>query len=132
MHLFLFATEFGIVMKRNINYLLMCTFLGLIGLIFINQSVFLHVHKLEDGTTISHAHPFNKLSENSSTNKHNHTNKVFRLIEKLDFIFVFSFLFFLILPISIKRKQKTYDLRTFIPCNIVYFRDRAPPIISFS
>ncbi len=70
--------------------------LSLIGLslLILNNSMFLHVHKLENGKIITHAHPFDK-SEKSPEGaaKHKHTQQE---------LFIFHILnSFLILGISL-------------------------------
>ncbi|PLX08584.1 MAG: hypothetical protein C0596_06925 [Marinilabiliales bacterium] len=51
------------------------TIIGL-SLIITNNSVFLHVHKLENGKIISHAHPFNKTEKSpNGAAKHKHSQQ---------------------------------------------------------
>lgn len=34
--------------------------IGIVGLFIANKAIFLHAHKFADGTTIEHAHPYDK------------------------------------------------------------------------
>jgi len=44
-------------------------------LLLINNSVFLHIHKLDDGSIISHAHPF-KTSDKTSSGEARHQHSL--------------------------------------------------------
>ena len=46
-----------------------------VGLLIVNNVVFLHTHKLPDGSIVVHAHPYNKSDDPAPFKKHNHTSK---------------------------------------------------------
>ncbi|MFA5587438.1 MAG: hypothetical protein WC987_01610 [Mariniphaga sp.] len=37
--------------------------IGIVGLFIANKAIFLHAHKFADGTTIEHAHPYDKSND---------------------------------------------------------------------
>ncbi len=63
-------------------------------LVFIaNNSIYYHSHKLQNGTIIAHAHPFNKAQDSApfKTHKHSLVNLFFlEHLQLLFFILVFS------------------------------------------
>ena len=52
----------------------------------VNKVVYTHVHVLDEGSLVSHAHPFKQSSANDSQNTHQHTNLVLYLLEQLDIL----------------------------------------------
>lgn len=82
--------------------LMLASFLmiGIMIALISNQAIFLHVHKLSDGTTISHAHPYNSTKDNKPFKKHDHSNAELLILQTLDSGFIISlftvalFLFF--------------------------------------
>ena len=48
--------------------------IGLFGMLITNKAVFMHVHKLEDGSIVVHAHPYNE-SDNKTPYKTHHHSK---------------------------------------------------------
>lgn len=48
-------------------------FLGLFLVLLVNNFLFQHVHVLDNGKIIRHAHPFNKSDEGSPLNQHKHS-----------------------------------------------------------
>ena len=49
----------------------------LIAMLTFNQSVFIHTHQLNDGTVVTHAHPYNKANDSAPIKSHHHTLKEF-------------------------------------------------------
>ncbi len=56
--------------------------LSIYGLILVNNSLFYHSHVTPDGKVISHAHPFNKQSDDKPFKAHHHS--------KLELLLLFS------------------------------------------
>ena len=49
--------------------------LNLMGLRISNQILFVHTHYLEDGSRVTHAHPYDKSAENDPLTSHHHSKK---------------------------------------------------------
>jgi hypothetical protein len=61
------------------------TLLIVISAVVLNNSLFVHVHRLDTGEIIVHAHPFNPFSKAAdSTAKHNHNTIDLQLIKALN------------------------------------------------
>lgn len=67
-------------------------FLAIITLLIINNTVWQHVHILPDGTLISHAHPYNKTTENTPVKQHHHSSAEMLILENLEILFPSLFL----------------------------------------
>lgn len=66
------------------------------GLLILNNVVFLHTHKLPDGSIIVHAHPYSKSQDSEPFKKHNHSSKELFHISHIQLLFIaaiFSFLY---------------------------------------
>lgn len=48
-------------------------FIGCIVLLTVNSTLYKHSHILEDGTLITHAHPYSKGTDNSPIKSHHHS-----------------------------------------------------------
>ncbi|MCK9451617.1 MAG: hypothetical protein M0Q90_08000 [Bacteroidales bacterium] len=102
---------------------------GVMGLLIANTAIFLHVHKLHDGTIISHAHPYDKESDTHPYKTHQHSKTDLLLIHSLEILFPLIFLS-LILNTLEKKTVVLFDLikayrSSFFDNN----NDRAPPIL---
>lgn len=98
------------------------------GILIANKALFLHVHKLNDGTFIEHAHPFNKTGDSTPLKSHSHSAGqflLFQVLETISFLFFFS----LVLDIFLKGEISYFKLVTesiLVPVNSN--DGRAPPI----
>lgn len=103
-------------------------FIGIIGLLIVNKAIFIHSHKTENGTIITHCHPYNKSNDTKPFKSHGHTNSEFILFENLKFFLPFlilQFVFLLHAFIAISTSQyifKPARIWKQIPQN------RAPPV----
>lgn len=58
--------------------------LTIAGVLLFNNTLFMHVHRLQSGVLVVHAHPFSKTSEsNESTNGHQHSKLEYFVLDKL-------------------------------------------------
>jgi hypothetical protein len=102
--------------------------IGVMGLLIANRAIFLHVHKLNDGTIIEHAHPYDKSNDSKPYKSHHHSNAEFLFFQNLDVLFLIAFLT-LALITPIKKGEVSFKLiseHTLI-C-IILHKGRAPPI----
>jgi hypothetical protein len=120
-------------MKATVKYItlkiVILLMTGVMGLLIANTAIFLHVHKLNDGTIISHAHPYDKESDTHPYKTHQHSKTDLLLIHSLEILFPLIFLT-LILNTFEKNAVVLFDLIK--ACRISFFNninDRAPPIL---
>jgi len=98
------------------------------GMLITNKAVFLHVHKLEDGTIIVHAHPYDKSNDSKPYKSHHHSNAEFLFFQNLEILFLIVFLT-LALIAYVKKGKISFKLiteNTLICINL--HKGRAPPI----
>lgn len=63
-----------------------------LSVLLLNNSVFLHIHKLSDGRVISHAHPF-KTSDKTSSGEARHTHSlneilIYQILDSLTMVLI--------------------------------------------
>ncbi len=56
----------------------------LVGFLVVNKTIYIHSHQLEDGTLITHAHPFNRAAEDAPCKTHHHTVTALLYISSID------------------------------------------------
>jgi len=98
------------------------------GLFIVNKAIFLHVHKLNDGTIVAHAHPYDKSNDSKPYKSHHHSNAGFLFFQNLEILFLIVFLT-LALIILDKKEEALFKLiteHTLICINL--HKGRAPPI----
>lgn len=102
--------------------------IGMIGLLIANQGLFLHPHILENGTIVSHSHPYDKNQDSEPYKQHHHTKAEFLFYSNLNILFlsvllIVSFLSLISKNISFVDVEKNY-FRFFS----FSFLGRAPPV----
>lgn len=86
------------------------TLLIVISAVVLNNSLFVHVHRLDTGEIIIHAHPFNPFSKAAdSTAKHNHNAIDFQLIQVLNSANIWIISVALVLSICLIRTKITFN-----------------------
>ncbi len=111
------------ILKR-IGVIIMICF---VGLMIANKVMYTHIHKLEDGSIVVHAHPYDKSENENSGKTHHHVKAELFFLQSLELLFyiailsAFLYLGFLVLEI--------------FSCSVVLYRGnnlflllgRAPP-----
>lgn len=111
---------------KTIAFLLIAAFL----MMFVNKMVFLHSHKLADGTIVVHAHPYKKTNEQAPFKAHHHISLEFVLLHHLELLFVLFFSFaWLFTTLAGWVMYKHNVVRATVGCIRLLF-GRAPPIHS--
>ncbi|MFB6320276.1 hypothetical protein [Saccharicrinis sp. FJH54] len=82
-----------------------CFLLAAFTMYVVTQTVFLHTHKMPDGTAITHAHPYNKTTEQAPFKTHHHTSVDFMMLHHL------HLLFFVIISFAFAQITKTHLIR---------------------
>jgi hypothetical protein len=102
--------------------------IGIMGMLVINKSVFMHTHKIDENTYVIHSHPYNKSKDSEPYKSHHHTKAEFLFIQNIQNLFP---LFFLTVTFSLFTK-KTYSYfetkSVFISTFIFIKKGRAPPV----
>lgn len=76
------------------------------GLLIANKAVFFHVHKMVDGSLVTHAHPFDRSSDPSPYKTHQHNAVDWLLLAAFDNIIAVGamcFVFIILLLVIIRR-----------------------------
>lgn len=101
--------------------------ISVMALFIVNKAVFLHVHKLNDGTIIEHAHPYDKSADSKPFKSHHHSNVEFLLLQNVEFLFL---LVFSALALIIFVKKDNVYFKYLSKSQLVYthlYQGRAPP-----
>ena len=98
------------------------------GLLIANKALYMHTHKMADGSIIVHAHPYNKSDDPKPFKSHQHTKAEFLFLENLESLFLLTFLIFSLIGFKKKIQHSFYRIINFTPvCNLLY-NPRAPPL----
>ena len=81
------------------------------GLLIANKALYMHTHKMADGSIIVHAHPYNKSDDPKPFKSHQHTKAEFLFLENLESLFLLTFLIFSLIG---NYFQENEENRTFI------------------
>lgn len=106
------------------------TILGIciIGMLVINNIIFLHSHKLPNGYIIIHAHPFNKSKDTAPFKMHHHSHSEFFLIHNIHILFFVGI--FILGALFLQRLKVFFNYSA--PVSFNHFKNnfskRGPPI----
>ncbi len=102
--------------------------IGMISILIVNKSIYLHTHKLADGSVISHAHPYNKSDDDKPFKSHHHADTQLLFFQSIKILFFTSFIAFFFFK-SIKKA--VYAFFTTPSYTLAFYnsnKGRAPPI----
>jgi hypothetical protein len=87
-----------------------CSFaiIAIMGLLIANKGLFTHSHKLENGTVVTHSHPYDKSNDTEPYKSHHHSNAQFLFYENLDLLFFSVFLIQAFFPLH-RKKIKLFN-----------------------
>jgi hypothetical protein len=105
-----------------------CLMIGMMGMLVANKAVFMHTHRLNDGTIIEHAHPYNKSTDSKPYKSHHHTKAELLFFQNLEILFLFVFLTFASLNLVKKAKHSFYRKTSYTLTCIILHKGRAPPL----
>lgn len=117
---------FGLI-QHKIKRPLALLLAAMLVLLSLNNSYFMHAHRLADGSIVHHAHPFNTQDDAEPIKSHHHSAVEMVLLNSLQFfVFLFAIGFLLLI---VERPR-----RFFISASIIIRQDcyihlngRAPP-----
>jgi hypothetical protein len=118
--------------KKYFNKTLAIIAIGLTFMLLANHTINMHMHVLDNGSVVTHAHPYDKTSDNELPKEHKHSS------EELLFFSTLSLLFTgLLLIIGFKIEE--LKLYRFLYRNLTYSitipnlnSGRSPPLCIFS
>ena len=102
--------------------------IGVMGLLIANKGLFTHTHKLENGTLVTHAHPYDKKQDSEPYKKHPHTKYEFLFLESLSTLFL-SIVLILSILLLVRKKVSFVDFeKIYIRPFAFSYLGRAPPV----
>ncbi len=101
--------------------------IGIVGLLIINKAVFFHSHSQNNGTIVSHSHPFNKSEDAKPLKSHKHTSIEFLLLENLELLIPLVVIGLTYIKKVTARTLNSYYGFKASPVYIVLKNGRAPP-----
>ncbi len=114
--------------KKEVIRLVAMLLITLYAIQVFNYSFYLHTHMLDQGKLITHAHPYNKNTDEGPVKEHKHTWNQILILETLDFIFPLVFLVLALIGIERGYVYLWDQMMEIRPACITLHRGRAPPI----
>ncbi len=90
------------IVKQDIFRVISLLLTGVMLLLIVNSAVFLHVHKLENGIVVVHAHPFDKSADSAPIKKHHHKNFQYLFLQQLNLLFFVALAIIVLLSSAVK------------------------------
>ena len=122
-----FCGRMKVGFRRHLLSFITWAILVMMGFWITNQILFMHTHVLDDGTRITHAHPYQKGGEENPFNTHQHSKTALLFFQDSAWVFILISCAVLIVitdmpalePASVSRRlsQAIHELKS----------DRAPP-----
>lgn len=103
---------------------------GVMVLLIANNSIYMHTHINEQGKLITHAHPFNKTTDNKPIKSHQHTNAEYFYYDNLKNLHVLLGITFCFTPIVKSRFFTASKLKSSIKAIACINIGRAPPVLA--
>ncbi len=99
------------------------------GLLIINNVIFLHSHKLDNGNFVTHAHLYDKTNDSAPIKSHHHSKTELIFLENFQLLFIFILISFIVLDIA-KKKSYVVINRVFYTHDYeILYLGRAPPLV---
>ncbi len=93
-----------------------------------NEIVYIHAHKLADGTIVCHAHPYNTNDDSAPFKSHQHSRKEIVFLSSIHFTFI-NVSIWVVSIILIAKTIRFEDVkRATCMCSTILIKGRAPPI----
>ena len=115
------------VRNITIRYIILLM-IGIWGMLIANKAIFLHVHKLNDGTVVNHAHPYDKSNDSKPYKFHHHLYTEILFFQNLEILFLVVFLTFALFTLVKKEKLSFFIITRHTLSCIIFYKGRAPPI----
>ena len=103
--------------------------IGIIGLLTINNVMFLHSHKLDNGNFVTHAHPYDKSNDSAPIKSHHHSKTELIFLENLQLLFIFILILFIVLDVAKKKSHFVINRVFYTQGYEILYLGRAPPLV---
>ena len=105
--------------------------ISIISLLIVNNILFIHTHKFNNGSIIIHSHPYNKTDDPEPVKSHHHSKAELLFLESLA-VYFFPVLFFLV-SYNLAQKVKCIIFRKniYTQSYIILHKGRAPPVLQY-
>ncbi|MCP4313884.1 MAG: hypothetical protein GY790_21730 [Bacteroidetes bacterium] len=97
------------------------------GALMVNKAIYTHVHLQPEGSIHSHAHPFNKSTENKSNSSHDHSGTELFLLDHLDILMLFVSAAFILKQLASRTGFNEPTADRMLPAFVPLTPGRAPP-----
>lgn len=117
--------------KVNKKYIISIFALLLIlmyALCIFNSSVYLHTHILASGKVVTHAHPYDKNSDNEPYKTHKHSFNQIMTLDNMQLLFTVFLLAICLLKIEKKKFTAIYLRAGLRSAHLIRFQGRDPPL----
>ena len=98
-------------------------------LLLVNKSIFVHSHKMADGTIVVHAHPYNKSNDTEPFKSHTHTQAELLFFQQFQNFLPFIILAFAVILLVHKFLYAAFNLLHTAQVSSYIKRGRAPPVL---
>ena len=127
--LFIFTVLMKAVIKNITRKVAIICMIGIIGLLTINNAMFLHSHILDNGNFVTHAHPYDKSNDSAPIKSHHHSKTELIFLENLQLLFLFTLIFFIVLDVAKKKSYFVINRVFYTQGYEILYLGRAPPLV---
>lgn len=103
--------------------------IALFAIQIINQSAFIHTHRLEGNRILIHAHPFHKEKDSGPVKSHHHSQSEILFFISLGILFPFVFLSLATVNVLPRKNLPVYYIILLKPTRISFKKGRSPPVL---
>lgn len=101
----------------------------IIGLLTINNAMFLHSHILDNGNFVTHVHPYDKSNDSAPIKSHHHSKTELIFLKNLQLLFLFTLIFFIVLDVAKKKSYFVINRVFYTQGYEILYLGRAPPLV---
>lgn len=102
--------------------------LGIIGLLTLNNALFVHWHTLPCGKIVMHSHPFNDHPESNGSQGHQHSKVEFNFLDNILLLFAVGLTVYLLKNLLFAKIHFAYYTPTLLSLSPLRLTNKAPPI----
>jgi len=114
-------------LKRVLKKSIICLSIAVISLLTVNNALFIHSHRLPDGSIVTHAHPFKKSSDTDPFKSHRHNQGEYMLIQLLKILLVFVGFLLVVFLIPFSHSHISCERIIYGIFIVSHTESRAPP-----
>jgi len=100
------------------------------GLMMANKAIFTHTHKLENGTVVTHAHPYNKTDDSKPFKSHHHSSTELLFFNNVELLFFALILVLILIKLPPVIRNINFTILNYSPTLIHLHKGRSPPFHS--